>query len=156
NIRSRYRRDTMERRTKVWVMLGLVSMLLVGVVLGGLVGGGLSYYLARQQPAAAQAALPLAQPIANIQQPAPTAAPAPNSAPAAPPVDGTVVAAVKQVSPAVVTVINTLDPQAQPNEFQRIPLPFPFPGQGQPQPDEQQPRQPARASGSGVIISQDG
>jgi 2-alkenal reductase len=146
----------MERRTKIGVMIGLALTLLVGVVLGGLVGGSLGYYLARQQPAAAQVALPLAQPVANVQQPAPTVAPAPNSAPAAVPGDSTVVAAVKQVSPAVVTVINTLDPQAQPNEFQRIPLPFPFPGQGQPQPDQQQPRQPPRASGSGVIISQDG
>ncbi|MFL5801411.1 MAG: S1C family serine protease [Roseiflexaceae bacterium] len=144
----------MERRTKVGIAIALALTLLVGTLLGGLAGGGLGYYLARQQPATGQATLPLARPVANVQQPAPTAAVAPSSATAPAPGDSAVVAAVKQVSPAVVTVINTLDPRAQPNEFQRIPLPFPFPQQ--PQPNQQQPQQPQRASGSGVIISQDG
>jgi 2-alkenal reductase len=77
-------------------------------------------------------------------------------APAAPVTaeESAVVAAVKQVSPAVVTVVNTLKPDAQPNDIQRNPLPFPFPQPDQPQPG--QPDQTPRASGSGVIISQDG
>jgi len=60
-----------------------------------------------------------------------------------------VVHAVKQVSPAVVTVINPLRPDAQPNPIQGMPFPLPFPQPGQPQ-------QPTHASGSGVIISKDG
>jgi 2-alkenal reductase len=139
-------------------VIALALMLLVGTLLGGLVGGSMGYYLARQQPALGQALPSLAQPVANVQQPAPTAAPAPavvpvpNGAPAPATGDSSVVTAVKQVSPAVVTVINTLDPQAQPNEFQRLPLPFPFPQE----PQQGQPQEQPRASGSGVIISQDG
>src|SRR5262249_39607326 len=53
----------------------------------------------------------------------------------------------KQASPAVVTVINTLRPDAQQNELQQNPFPFPQP---------QQPQRQPRASGSGVIISSDG
>jgi 2-alkenal reductase len=100
------------------------------------------------------AAQPIAQPVANVEQPvlAPTQAPAPAQAPAPLPAltgDAPVVAAVKQVSPAVVTVINTLGADALQGGTQESPFPFPAPQPGQPQ------RQP-RASGSGVIISQDG
>jgi 2-alkenal reductase len=139
----------MERRTKLGLAIIAVCTLLVGIVLGGVAGGGVGYYLAqRQQPSLAQSPA-IAQPVSNLQQqPAatPAAAPTPNLAPAAN-TDATVVGAVKQVSPAVVTVINTLKADAQPSDAQRNPFPFP-------QPD--QPNQAQRASGSGVIISKDG
>jgi 2-alkenal reductase len=148
----------MERGTKITVTIAVIITLLVGMVIGGAVGGGAAYYLARMAPTQAAAA-PLARPVSNVEQPAqPTVAPAPTAdaaqAPAtvplpAPSGENAVVAAVKQVSPAVVTVVNTLRADAQSGQDQQ--LPFPFPGQ---QPD-QQPRQP-RASGSGVIISSDG
>ncbi len=149
----------MERGTKLTIAIAIVVTLLVGMVAGGLVGGGAAYYLTRgtAAPTAAQA---LAQPVANVEQrqtnqaPAPTTAPA-TQAPAPLPAaagDTAVVAAVKQISPAVVTVVNTLRADAQPNANQQIPLPFPFPGQDQPEQPQRQPR----ASGSGVIISPDG
>jgi 2-alkenal reductase len=146
----------MERRGKIIFAIILLSALLAGTVLGGLVGGSVGYYLARQQPAAAQASLPLAQPVSNLEQQgaqAPTpAAPQPTVQPAPPVTEAetAVVAAVKQAAPAVVTVVNTLAPNAQPNETQGLPLPFPQ--QGDPQRPDRQPR----ASGSGVIISNDG
>jgi 2-alkenal reductase len=132
-------------------MIALVVTLLLGIGAGGVVGGGVAYYLTRKAPAAA-ATQPLARPVSIVEQ-APTVAPAPTTAPAAQAPattgDGSVVDTVKRVSPAVVTVVNTLRADAQPNGQQQIPLPFP----GQ-QPD--QPQRQARASGSGVVISQDG
>ena len=145
----------MERRTKFIVLIGLIGTLLIGMIVGGVVGGGAAYYLTRKQPAPVAASQPVARPVSNLEQPfQPTATvvPAPVQTPAPLPVtgDSPVVTAVKQVSPAVVTVINTLKPDAVPNESQQ--LPFPFPGQG----DPNQPQRQPRASGSGVIISQDG
>jgi 2-alkenal reductase len=151
----------MERGTKVTVTIALIVTLLFGMLIGGLVGGGVAYYLTRQQPAPA-ASQSLGRPVSSLAQPAqptqtpvPAQAPAPTAAPAPLPAtsgDSAVVAAVKQISPAVVTVVNTLRPDAQPNETQQQPFPFPLPGQGQPNQPQRQPR----ASGSGVIISQDG
>lgn len=147
----------MERGTKLTITIALVVTLFVGLVVGGLVGGGAAYFLVRRVPVASTASSPsLAQPVSNVvpaQQPTQAPSPAPSTAPATgQPASGdsAVVAAVKQVSPAVVTVVNTLRADAQANS-QQIPLPFPVPGQGDGQPE----RQP-RASGSGVIISQDG
>jgi 2-alkenal reductase len=141
----------MERRTKLGIAILAVFTLLAGMVMGGLAGGGVGYYLARQQQPAQAASPALARPVANLEQqantPAPTtSAPAPTTVPAAPVTDteSAVVQAVKQVSPAVVTVINTLKADAQPSDAQRNPFPFPQQDQAQ------------RASGSGVIISQDG
>jgi 2-alkenal reductase len=146
----------MERRTKIGLVIALLCTLLAGVVFGGLAGGSVGYYLAQRQGPAA--VLPLAQPVANVEQSGDTRGPsnvAPTVAPAQPaPQDVSVVTAVKQVSPAVVTVVNTLRPDAQPNPIQGGPLPFPFPQPGQPQP--QQPQRQPRASGSGVIIGKDG
>src|SRR5437016_12382091 len=117
----------MERRTKIGLVIALVCTLLAGVVFGGLAGGSVGYYLAQRQGPAA--VLPLAQPVANLEQSGDTRAPsnvAPTVAPAQPaPQDVSVVTAVKQVSPAVVTVVNTLRPDAQPNPIQGGPLPFP-------------------------------
>ena len=142
----------MERRTKITVIIGLVVALLVGIALGGVVGGGAAYYLTRRAPAQA-AAQPIGQPVSSVQQaPQPTPAPQATAQPSAPQPaagDSSVVAVVKQVSPAVVTVINTLRADAQPNESQQFPLPLP----GQ-QPE--QPQRQTRASGSGVVINKDG
>jgi 2-alkenal reductase len=138
----------MERRTKLGIAIIVVFTLLAGMVLGGLAGGGLGYYLARQQQPAQATSPALARPVSNVEQQAnaPTPATAPTVVPPASVTDAesAVVQAVKQVSPAVVTVINTLKADAQPSDSQRNPLPFPQQDQAQ------------RASGSGVIISQDG
>jgi 2-alkenal reductase len=152
----------MERGTKLTVTIALLATLLFGLVGGGVVGGGVAYYLARRQQPPATASQPVAQPVSNVEPAAqatqPTAAPIPTAVPstgsgqgAAPlstNTDTAVVAAVKQLSPAVVTVVNTLRPDAQPNQNQ---LPFPFPNQ-----DPNEPQRQPRASGSGVIISNDG
>ena len=145
----------MERRTKLIVLIVVMGTLLVGMIAGGVVGGGAAYYLTRKQPAPVAVSQPVARPVSNVEQPAlPTVTPAqaPVQAPAPLPVtgDSPVVTAVKHVSPAVVTVINTLRPDAVPNASQQ--LPFPVPGQD----DPNQPQRQPRASGSGVIISQDG
>jgi 2-alkenal reductase len=141
----------MERRTKFIVLIGLIGTLLVGMIAGGVVGGGAAYYLTRQQPTAVTVAQPVVRPVSNVDQAVqPTVTPAQVPAPLPVSGDSPVVTAVKQVSPAVVTVINTLRADAVPNESQQ--LPFPFPGQG----DPNQPQRQPRASGSGVIISQDG
>ncbi|HWQ11667.1 MAG TPA: trypsin-like peptidase domain-containing protein, partial [Roseiflexaceae bacterium] len=94
--------------------------------------------------------------VVSLEQPAPTATPAPArqvaptalpaptaSAPAA--AGQPVVEVVKKVSPAVVTVVNTLAPGAQPDP-ERSPFPFPLPNEGRPR----------RGSGSGVIVSEEG
>ena len=143
----------MERGLNKLVLVAFLATLLIGIVVGGLAGGAAYYYMARSLPPQA-AAQPVAQPVANVEQPvlAPTQVQAPTQAPAPLPAvtgDAPVVAAVKQVSPAVVTVINTLRADALQSGTQESPFPFPEPQPGQPQ------RQP-RSSGSGVIISQDG
>ena len=141
----------MERRTKFTVLIALIGTLLIGMIAGGLVGGGAAYYLTRKQPTPVTASQPVVRPVSNLEQPAqPTAAPAQAPAPLPATGDSPVVTAVKQVSPAVVTVINTLKPDAVPNATQQSP--FPIPGQN----DPNQPQRQPRASGSGVIISQDG
>jgi 2-alkenal reductase len=144
----------MERGRRLPVLIALIGTLFFGLIAGGVVGGGAAYYLTRRQPTPVTASQPIVRPVSNVEQPAqPTAAPVLPTASAAAPApvaasgDSPVVAAVKQVSPAVVTVINTLKPDAVPNATQQFPLPIPGQGDGQRQP---------RASGSGVIISQDG
>ena len=143
----------MERRTKVFVIVGLLVTFLLGGTLGGVIGGGAAYYFTRQASSKPTAQLQ-AQPVANREAPqaqataapAPTPGALPTTQPAAgDPVDNAVVTAVKQVSPAVVTVVNTLRADAQDNQLQQ-----PFPGQ------PNQPNVQPRASGSGVIISKDG
>jgi hypothetical protein len=56
----------MERRTKIGIAIVVICMLLVGMVIGGVAGGGVGYYLARQQSAPGQASLPVAHPVANV------------------------------------------------------------------------------------------
>lgn len=136
----------MERRTKVFVIFGLLVTLLVGMLVGGVVGGGVAYYFSRQL-GGSSASTPIAQPIASLTERAqqPTAAPLPTVQPLQPSGDNGVVNAVKQVAPAVVTVVNTLNADA--SQSQQLPLPGLDPNAPQAQP---------RASGSGVIISGEG
>lgn len=136
----------MERGTKYALIFGMIITLLIGVVGGALAGGGVAWYIAQQQIArvAAQPSAPVAVPVsAPASLPAPTAAPAPTAGLTRQTGDSSVVAAVQQVSPAVVTVVNTLASGSQSSG-----LPFQVPGQ--------QNGQPQRSSGSGVIISTDG
>jgi 2-alkenal reductase len=114
----------------------MIAAMLVGSALGGgAVGGVVGWQAAHSQTA--QAA------------PAPTAAAATTAAPANLLSNDSTVAAVKKAAPAVVTVVNTLNDQATPNQLQEIPSPF---GDGAPE----RPHAPNKASGSGVIISNDG
>lgn len=136
----------MERRSKVFIIFGLLVTLLVGMVVGGVVGGGVAYYFSRQA-GGSSATAPLAQPVSSLSQPAQqaTAAPLPTVQPLQSSGDSAVVAAVKQVSPAVVTVVNTLNADAAGAQQQQLP--------GL---DPNAPQEQARATGSGVIISADG
>ncbi|NOK61490.1 MAG: Periplasmic serine protease, S1-C subfamily, containing C-terminal PDZ domain [Chloroflexi bacterium AL-W] len=148
--------------------LGVVAIILtlvVGVLGGGLAGGGVAYYLAYEQFSqgviAQQSVQP--QPIGNIEEVSPSEqgqsdpVTVPTVAPPAPVAssDEPVVAAVNTVAPAVVTVINTLRADAQPDS--RLELPFPFPGEEEaPNPDEEIPEEFRRGTGSGVVITEDG
>lgn len=127
----------MQRKSMLWI--GIVTMVVMGMLFGGLVGGGIGYALARGVPSLPRSVAAAAQPQASPVSAATTAD-----------AETAVVVAVKQASPAVVTVLNTLKPEAQPNQFQQLPFPFPE------VPQQQQPQRRPRASGSGVIISQDG
>jgi serine protease Do len=113
------------------MLVGLTAMLIVGLVFGA-IGGGIAGSLVAQKALQAQntpgatrpSSLPVAAPASKVQQATTSSSSA-------------VVAAVKRVGPAVVTVINTM-PQ------QQI---FGFFGESMEQP---------KASGSGVVISPQG
>ncbi|MEN9937711.1 MAG: hypothetical protein RLZZ387_4290 [Chloroflexota bacterium] len=141
----------MERQTKVVLAIIAALTLFIAVAGGAVLGGAVTYTLVSWQMAQVtrQAPAPVAEPVVNLEQPAQAQEPAPTALPApttsAPAGSGQpVVEVVKNVSPAVVTVVNTLSADAQPDPETS---PFPFPGQGD---------QPRRGSGSGVIVSQDG
>ena len=117
------------RRSRLWTCLVLVGLVLVVAVSAGLGAGG-GYLLARREFAA------------QVQT-----APVPASLPQTISVkqDSAVVDAVRKVKPAVVTVVNTLQPQTvAPQGF----LPFGF--------GPMLRQQDAKASGSGVIIDANG
>lgn len=142
----------MERRTKYALIFGMVVTLVIGALMGALAGGSVSWYVTQQQieRIAAQPANPAPVPAS---MPAPTAIPqataAPLSAvaPSAPVEVSPVVEVVQRVSPAVVTVVNTLASGSQGSPLLGD-LPFPLP--------DQPGGSVRRGSGSGVIISQDG
>jgi 2-alkenal reductase len=139
-------------------------MLLIGVLLGGFVAGGAAFLLLRST-GSTLASGPVAS-LARYTQQSTTKRSATQSAQSTQPAqsqatqaqvpaaDASVVNAVKKTSPAVVTVINVLQASSQPNQLQQDPFQLPLPNAPQQQP--QQPQQPSVASGSGVIISNDG
>lgn len=108
----------------------LAAMLLGSALGGGAVGGVVGWQLADSQTVQAASSTSDTAAPSNVTES-----------------DSLTIAAVKKVGPAVVTVINTLDEQSQPNPFQQAPSPF---GNGEPEP------QPRTGSGSGVIISEEG
>jgi 2-alkenal reductase len=144
----------MERGTRYALIFGMIVTLVIGALIGALAGGGVAWYVTQQQIERI-AAQPLSPSPIPASMPAPTAAPQATAAPlptvapapAAPATVSPVVDIVQQVSPAVVTVVNTLASGSQGSPLLGD-LPFPLPDQ---------PGGPVRrGSGSGVIISQDG
>lgn len=124
----------MSTHTKLLLVSLLAGTMIVSIVGGGLLGGAAGYYLAQHPVGASATAITTtatqAQPVSSQ------------------PGSNNTIAAIQSVAPAVVTVINTLDPQKSPNNVQILPSPF---GQLQPAPN-----QAAKASGSGVIIDKKG
>ena len=155
----------MTAKHKALVVVAIILTLMVGVLGGGVAGGGVAYYLAYEQfSQGVIAQQPVApQPVGNIEEANPAEqeqnepVAVPTVAPPAPvsSSDEPVVAAVNTVAPAVVTVINTLRADAQPDA--RLELPFPFPGEeDEVNPGEEIPEEFRRGTGSGVVITEDG
>ncbi len=113
------------------MLIGLTATLIIGLIFGA-IGGGIAGSLVVQKALQMQVT-----PTATRSNSVPVVAPASNVQPATASSSSAVVAAVKRVGPAVVTVINTM-PQ------QQI---FGFFGESVQQP---------KASGSGVVISPQG
>ena len=120
---------------KAWAIRLIAAGVLAGGLGGDLVGGLAGFYLGHPSGAGAAPATGAVSQAASVTAPA----------------DQPAVRAVQRVSPAVVTVVNTLDASAQPNPFQQMPSPF-----GQPGPNVPQTQSPPTATGSGVIISSKG
>ncbi|MGQ9895442.1 MAG: S1C family serine protease, partial [Roseiflexus sp.] len=144
---------SMERGTKFALIFGMIATLLVGALMGALAGGGVAWYVTQQQLEQIAVRPSSPEPV-QVSMPAPTAAPvatvapAPTSVPVTPAsTSSSVVAVVQKVSPAVVTVVNTLASGAQGSPLLDN-LPFPLP--------DQPGGSVRRGSGSGVIISADG
>lgn len=118
------------------LVISAIGILLIGLVLGGLAGGGVAVYMNRMATgthvgttgSSTPAQPVVAAPLSTTNEP--------------------IVAATQHVAPAVVTVVNTLKPDAQLGQLQQLPFPSPFGGQ--------QSQAPQMASGSGVIIRTDG
>ena len=110
------------------LLLVIVVALVMGVLGGGAAGGSLAWYMAKSAPAvvAPVALNTTAQPVVAQRQSVTLTA------------DTAIVDAVKKVSPAVVTIVNTLTAQRAPSRF------------GAPR------TQPGQAVGTGVIIDAQG
>lgn len=122
----------MSNRAKILFVAALVFTMLSSIAGAGLVGGAAGYYISQRNIAANSSS------TSNLQVHQASAVSSSTST----------VAAVQATSPAVVTVINTLETGAASNPFQQFGFPF---GQSPQIPQQQQ-----KASGSGVIISNDG
>lgn len=120
-----------------WIVQVVIICMVLGAVGGGVAGGLAGLYLVRPPEATATRARVagdgtqlVSHGSAVVQQDA-------------------AVQAVQEVAPAVVTVVNTIKTATQPNASRQQRSPFDF---GIPL----QPQTPQQATGSGVIISQDG
>jgi|HigsolmetaAR202D_1030399.scaffolds.fasta_scaffold00067_43 Trypsin-like serine proteases, typically periplasmic, contain C-terminal PDZ domain len=121
----------MSNRAKILFVLALVFTMLFSIVGAGIVGGAAGYYISQRNIVANSNTTNTLQ----VHQ----ASSISNS--------NSTVAAVQATSPAVVTVINTLETSSVSNPFQQFG--FPFGGRQIPQAER-------KSSGSGVIISEDG
>lgn len=122
------------------LFIGAIIILLLGLVVGGAAGGGAALYLAGS---------PLERQLGLVQGQGSTGTSQHSVATTSSLSNEPIIAASHQVAPAVVTVVNTIKPNAQLTQLQQ--LPFPFGGQQLPQQQQVQ-----LATGSGVIISKDG
>lgn len=121
---------------------GAIGILVTGIVIGGVTGGGVALYLDRT---ALRQGLPAATSVDGRAQLTAATTERDGAEP--------VVVASERVAPAVVTILNTLKPDARLGQMQGLPFPLPFSGKQAPLPQQAQPQ---LASGSGVIINKDG
>ncbi len=100
----------MERTTRIGFILFVLLAMFIGITGGMLAGGVAGYFVAQRSIAAQPASAMVVETVAAPSEPAPAAAQVPTPAPPLTPAEGNIsdamVAAVKQVSPAVVTVLN--------------------------------------------------
>ncbi|MFP4441252.1 MAG: S1C family serine protease [Chloroflexaceae bacterium] len=100
----------MERTTRIGLILFVLLAMFIGITGGMLAGGVAGYFVAQRSIAALPASAMVVETVAVPNEAAQAAAQVPTAAPPLTPAEGNVsdamVAAVKQVSPAVVTVLN--------------------------------------------------
>jgi 2-alkenal reductase len=100
----------MERTTRIGLILFVLLAMFIGITGGMLAGGVAGYFVAQRSIAAQPASAMVVETVAAPSEPARAAAQAPTPAPPLTPAEGNVsdamVAAVQQVAPAVVTVLN--------------------------------------------------
>jgi len=100
----------MERTTRIGLILFILLAMFIGITGGMLAGGVAGYFVAQRSIAALPASAMVVETVAAPNEAARAAAQAPTPAPPLTPAEGNVsdamVAAVQQVAPAVVTVLN--------------------------------------------------
>jgi 2-alkenal reductase len=100
----------MERTTRIGLILFVLLAMFIGITGGMLAGGVAGYFVAQRSIAALPASAMVVETVAAPNEAARAAAQAPTPAPPLTPAEGNVsdamVAAVQQVAPAVVTVLN--------------------------------------------------
>jgi len=100
----------MERTTRIGLILFVVLAMFIGITGGMLAGGVAGYFVAQRSIAALPASAMVVETVAAPNEAAQAAAQVPTPAPPLTPAEGNVsdamVAAVQQVAPAVVTVLN--------------------------------------------------